>query len=358
VSSADNPFNFFGWQNDSNGGGYLTGATDSGNSLNVGVANQPNSNDTTMLQGGNPQNATFAVWNVPFLAVPNDDFGVVPAADDGCVGLYGRTSGTTFSTGVCGQADVGGCGVYGISCGVAGEQDVFPISSDPSPGFPGPPDPVAPPPGSSALGIGVCGRALTSEGIGDEPSLDTLFPFSIGVLGHSHAGVGIRAHGGFPLATQSIAEIGLTSSNCAARSGAGPGAILSAGRLTLVDAGDAVWENTIHPGGPSQTMSVDFLPQLRLIPTLFLTSYQADDRMEHVRGLPTVGSLGDIFVVAGPIRARGNEGSEQLELGVFMCVQAGQGTAEIPTVWKKFLLGDVIEVANPQQICIPAPQPK
>jgi hypothetical protein len=351
MNAADNPFNFPGWQNDDSTSG--SGATQPGVQLSVGVANTAFYNFATILQSGNPQNTVFSAWNVPTLAVPNSDFGHPPAVDEGCVAVYGRTSGATFSAGVCGQADVGGCGVCGLSCGTVGEASIFAING----GFlyrdgPGPPDPSPPPPGAVQLGIGVAGRALGAEAIGEgvEDSIETLFPFSIGVLGHSSKGVGVRGHGGFPLATTPLSQLNIEA-NCALRRGPGPGAVLSAGRLTILETDDASWDKTIASGGPPQTMSGDFLAQLRLVPALLMESYEEVVRSQHLHALPALGNLGDIFVVAGP-RPNVDNKNVALECNMFLCVQPGLGTKASSTKWKRFRFGDPITVSNAQStIC-------
>jgi hypothetical protein len=366
MTTADNPFNFPGWLLEpfgpGGGGGASSGASTTGNALNVGVANQPSPNDTTIVQAGNPNNTVLSVWNAPIIASLSGPSPAEPGLpiDQGCIGIYGRTSGTTRSFGVCGQADVGGCGVYGISSGVAGEESIFPVEGSLPEGFTSPPDPSGTPASLLELGIGVAGRALHARaiGIGFEDSLETLFPYSIGVLGHSSNGVGLRGHAGSPLATQTIEEIGLGTYDavCAARSGPGPGAVLSAGRLTSLNTDDPAWAGTMLAGGPPQTMSVDFLPQLQLVPTLIFSQYEGLKKSDHTQGLPAAGSLGDIFVAAGPV-ANVDDRNPRLECQIFICVRPGDGTVANPTGWKPFLLDDSIEVTNPATLMCFASSP-
>jgi hypothetical protein len=229
-----------------------------------------------------------------------------------------------------------------------GEESTFFPDGAPE-GFSPPPDPSGP--ATSSLGIGVAGRALDGHFIGHEPSLETLFPFSIGVLGHSSNGVGIRGHGGFPLANIVIEDV-----ECSFRQGPGPGAVFSAGRLIDLETDNLVWAKTISPNGPRQTMSADFLPQLRLIPTLFLSAYQEIERSERLRALPAVGNLGDIFVAAGPLT--NNNQKTELHCQMFMCVQPGNGSAANSTHWRRFLLDEVFEIKNAAELCVLSPPPK
>jgi hypothetical protein len=147
------------------GNPYLGGINANGGS---GQSGPDSFGDVTVVNTAVSLNPTFAGDNI-FPGV-------------GAVGLYGRSRGTSFSIGVLGQSSIG-CGVFGLATDEK----------------------------SQTLGIGVVGRSL--GGLDMEPSQPVedvviaptggapapggaLLTGSIGILGQSANGSGLRGHGG------------------------------------------------------------------------------------------------------------------------------------------------------------------
>jgi hypothetical protein len=210
----------------------------------------------------------------------------------------------TRNIGVAGLSDVGGVGIYGI----VGSVDIEGTGVSP------------PVPGS--LGVGVVGRAM--DGVATEDvGVETLPAFiedgSIGVLGTSMTGVGVRGHSG-PL----LADGGELSGGPA-----GPGAVFSAGMLS--SNGDA--------GNVNELISLDPLPQLRLIPGPGVPSGVTPGPGT----LPAVGHLGDLYTMATAEPVNLNDVAQSCRL--FLCVQAGEGTKANPTAWAELLQEFVVVVS-------------
>jgi kumamolisin len=227
--------------------------------LNYGVpiyegGGQWNSSPPTPPLGGSQQTGDNLIagrtngWNFGnctyLVSISNNN--AVLAADNydttsGGVGVYGRSRGSAWSIGVAGLSNTG-CGMYGIAAA-----------------------PIA-----GGKGIGVAGRALGGTATEYLP-LEEVVGQPVGVLGHSAEGPGVRGHGGI-LLKQPQKGVTLPAALAA------PGGVFSSGRLS---------DQQLGKGGvqtPLETFSLDSLPQLRLIPSTNNT-------------LPTVGQIGDLFVV-------------------------------------------------------------
>jgi kumamolisin len=290
--NTDNPFNFSyppnqnGW---AIGQGY--GASDSFDSLNVGQFNTADNfglqsgpydainhgdgdgpdvfGDVTVINTAVGYNATFAADNIYI--------------GEGAIGLYGRSHGTDFSIGVLGQSSQGS-GLYGLAT------NENPSASPCTPGN----------------GIGVVGRSM--GGVKPERiSVERIVGEPIGVLGHSTTGPGVRGHSG-PLFTPP----GLGSLPHPVTD-ASPGGVFSAGRLQ---------NETIVGASATQQMSVDSLPQMRLVPTT-------------ATKLPTNAKIGDFFVAFSP-NPVGNDPSGTAQL--FVCTHF---LGNVPQ-WQQVELGTAI----------------
>jgi hypothetical protein len=297
------------WRNNDQGD---SGASDNGDAIVSGAVNSAMPNSYQAFPG----TATIAIVGAPFntaVTVVNDTTALLatPASGAGTsfdrvVGVFGRARPPTGlpgdppptrNIGVAGLSDVGGVGVYGIT-------GSSPLS--------------IPPPFSVdalELGIGVAGRALDGVQVEDEP-LEVLFATSIGVLGTSTTGVGVRAHAG-PLVEG--------EADSPTQGPPGPGAIFSAGLTTQV------LPDPEARRGEFEIVSTNALPQLRLIPG---------------RGneLPRVGHLGDLYAMATPADAVGSVPTHaHLTCRLFLCVQAGNGTTR-QTGWAEIRQGAHVTV--------------
>ena len=257
--SADYPFSFGSggeWLNyggpanlggpwiDPNEVNQFQGAQTTSDPIRAGLINTWGSEQTVL--GPNPE----AGYYCTYLWAKNNNNAVLAADNAGTgggVGVYGRCLGPSWAIGVAGVA-LTGCGVYGIAANTT-------ISATGSP-----------------IGVGVAGRAL--GGIATEYlPLEEVVGEPVGVLGHSANGPGIRGHGGVLLKQP---QAGVTLPAAAAA----PGGAFSSGRLN---------DRELGPGRPQQTVSLDSLPQLRLIPSI-------GDK------LPITAQVGDLFLVV-PVRS-------------------------------------------------------
>jgi hypothetical protein len=202
----------------------------------------------------------------------------------------------TRNIGVAGLSDVGGAGVYGVT----GSVDIE--GTGVSPPVPG------------KLGIGVVGRAMDGVAV-EDTATETLPVFladgSMGVLGTSMTGVGVRGHSG-PL----VAGGGELSGGPP-----GPGGVFSAG--LLAPTGDG--------GNVNELVSLNPLPQLRLIPG----PGTPPGVPPGPGSLPAVGHLGDLYAMATvePVNLTNLAQSCRL----FLCVLAGNGSPGNPTAWAEIL---------------------
>jgi hypothetical protein len=316
------------WGNvDTQAGG---GASSAGHGLQTGTYNSgfpvsnavPFGSATTILVGAF-NNAAVCVLNEP------SSEPVAPSSD-GLVGIYGaalrpREKGgdynphrvpdtadilpMTRSIGVAGSVDAWGAGVFGIT----GSTPAKP----PSRGI------------NQHLGIGVAGWALelsqpadNFEGSGllpgDLPTALGSFEGSVGVLGISQTGVGVRGHAGDVLHENRSIEAPAV------------GAVFSAGvGPELRPPPKRVGSRAPTPPFPSAAPP---LPQVRIVPAAVLT-------------LPAVGHLGDLYMLAVV-----EEGSQSIAPVVtcklFLCVKAGRGTFEAPTSWAELLQGPAVCVTG------------
>jgi kumamolisin len=237
------------------------GAKGTGDAIVAGRANTCNRYDSTYLLANSPNNATVAGYNF---------------APTG-VGVYGRSSGNTWSIGVGGVSGTG-CGVYGIAAA----------------------------PAAGAKGIGVAGRAM--GGIATEYlPLEEVVGQPVGVLGHSAEGPGVRGHGGV-LLKQPQAGVELPFAVAA------PGGVFSSGRLS-----DQVLGKGSRKSLP-ETVSLDSLPQLRLIPSIKNT-------------LPAVAQIGDLFLVV-PVHSDAVPNAQ-----LYVCTASYIGSAP---QWQQVTLGTVL----------------
>jgi Pro-kumamolisin, activation domain len=236
----------------------IIGSEKTGDSIVAGRVNVWNKGDCTHLEAISNNNAVLAADNA-------EDTG-------GGVGVYGRSRGNSWSIGVAGVSDTG-CGLYGVA-----GQTVSPT------------------------GVGVAGRAL--GGIATEYlPLEQVVGVPVGVLGHSAHGPGVRGHGGV-LLKQPQAGVTLTAAVAA------PGGVFSSGRLNDREMGKGA-------NVPLQTVGLDPLPQLRLVPSIG-------------RKLPTIGEVGDLFLVAPAL----SDGVLRATLHVCTAVHSG-GAPQ----WQQVLLG-------------------
>jgi kumamolisin len=213
------------------------GSSSSGDEINAGQVNTADPYDCTYLYNNNPNNAVLAADN--------------QSPGNGAVGLFGRSRGSTWSIGVAGESQTG-CAVYGIATG-----------NEPS----------------SPNAIGVVGRSM--GGIATETlPLEQVVGEPIGVLGHSANGPGVRGHGGVLLKQPQAGRF-------LPPAAADPGGVFSSGRLH-----DQALDPAIPPNKalltPPQTVSLDSLPQLRLVPSV------------HAQ-LPATAEVGDFFLVWVPV---------------------------------------------------------
>lgn len=188
--------------------------------------------DPTVINTAVAYNATFVSDNIYTGA--------------GSIGLFGRSRGSDFSIGVMGQSSKG-CAMYGLAT------DENPTSS----------------PCEPFHGIGVVGRSMGGLAP-EEVSVERMVGESIGVLGQSTKGAGVRGHSGFLLKqppTGALLPAFETS----------PGGVFSSGRLQDV----ALPPTSL---GAQSLVSLDSQPQLRLVPSVGTT-------------LPTNAQIGDFFLV-------------------------------------------------------------
>jgi kumamolisin len=236
-----------------------SGSNSSGNSINAGQFNTSNIFDCTYVYNNSPNNAVFAADN--------------QSTGNGAVGLFGRSRGSSWSIGVAGES-VNGCAMYGIATGE-----------------------------TPAQGIGVVGRSM--NGIATETlPLEQVTGEPIGVLGHSAVGPGVRGHGG-PLLKQPDAGLSLPSVEAA------PGGSFSSGRLH-----DQKMPGAVLP----QTVSLDSLAQLRLIPSTVGT-------------LPAIARIGDLFLVFPPTPVGTTEVAAVAQL--YLCTHIVKGVPQ----WQLVQLG-------------------
>jgi hypothetical protein len=201
---------------------YDVGNTSTGGDVQLGDGNSADPNDATVITTAAPKNAAFAAQN--------SDQG------DGAVGVFGRSFGSTRSIGVAGETQTG-CGVYGI--------------------------------GALGTTIGVAGRSMGAVAVETDP-LEKVVGEPVGVLGHSTLGPSVRGHGG------SLTTLPQNTPP-PPPADAAPGGVFSSGQLQAVPIAE--------PGfGGVQNVSLDALPQLRLIPSVSAK-------------LPIKGQWGDLYVV-------------------------------------------------------------
>lgn len=239
---------------------YGGGSASSGDSINAGQYNTANIYDCTYVYNNSPNNAVLVADNT--------------STGNGAVGVFGRSRGSTWSIGVAGESQTG-CAVYGIA---TGEQP------------------------SSPNVIGVVGRSM--GGIATETlPLEEVVGEPIGVLGHSANGPGVRGHGG-PLLKQPQAGEFLPPAPAA------PGGVFSSGRLR--DLG--LFRD------PPQTVSLDSLPQLRLVPSVGTK-------------LPVTAQVGDLFLVV-------HQASDAtLPARLFVCTALSTFAAEPVPQWQQVQMG-------------------
>jgi hypothetical protein len=190
-----------------------------GDDVQLGNGQQADENDATLIKTINPKNAVLVGWN----------------ARSGA-GVFGRCDEAQFDPGGIGVAgqSAHGCGVYGIAT-------------------------------EDANTIGVVGRAMSGVEV-EDISLEQVVGEPVGVLGHSIKGPGVRGHGG-PLLT-------LPQGPPPPPVQAAPGGVFSSGQL----------QDTVILGAQDpQEVSLDPLPQLRLIPSKRAV-------------LPTTAEIGDFFL--------------------------------------------------------------
>jgi kumamolisin len=270
----EHPFSFGAggeWLYHNDGGG----SSSSGNSINAGQMNTANIYDCTYVYNNAPNNAVFVADN--------------QSAGNGAVGLFGRSRGSSWSIGVAGEC-VNGSAVYGIATGEVASQ-----------------------------GIGVVGRSM--NGIATETlPLEQVVGAPIGVLGHSEVGPGVRGHGGVLLKQP---QAGLTL----APQLAAPGGVFSSGRLQDQSL------SYIFPSDTPQTVSLDALPQARLVPSV--AAQHINDVVKPE--LPVVGQVGDLFLLVPPLQS-----PVQSSAGFFGSAQLYVCTAVVPE------RGDVANPAGPR----------
>ncbi len=236
------------------------GGNDTGNSVNLGQINNAAPNDVTLITTACNDNATLAADNT--------------ATGNGAVGVFGRSRGTTWSIGVAGESQ-SGCGVYGIA---AGEWKI------------------------NLNIVGVAGRSLAGFALESAP-IEEVVDAPIGVLGQSANGPGVRGHGGSLLKQPDQGALFPYFD-------AAPGGVFSSGRLQ--DKGLFT--------DPPQTVSIDPLPQLRLVPSVGAT-------------LPTVAQLGDLFLVIP------GQGDNYESAQLYICTSLSPAAAGAVPQWQQVQLG-------------------
>jgi kumamolisin len=257
--SPEAPFSFGAggeWLYHDDGGG----SASSGDSISAGQFNTADIYECTYVYNNSPNNAVLVADNT--------------STGNGAVGLFGRSRGSSWSIGVAGESQTG-CAVYGIA---TGEQP------------------------SSPNVIGVVGRSM--GGIATETlPLEEVVGEPIGVLGHSANGPGVRGHGG-PLLKQPQAGEFLPPAAAA------PGGVFSSGRLQ--DLG--LFRD------PPQTVSLDSLPQLRLVPSVGTK-------------LPVTAQVGDLFLVVH----QASDATFPAQL--FICTALSTFAAEPVPQWQQVQMG-------------------
>jgi hypothetical protein len=240
-----------------------SGSSSSGNSINAGQFNTANVHDCTYVYNNSPNNAVFVADN--------------QSTGNGAVGLFGRSRGSTWSIGVAGET-VNGSAVYGIATGEVPSQ-----------------------------GIGVVGRSMNGIATETLPT-ERVVGEPIGVLGHSAVGPGVRGHGG-PLLKQPDAGVTLPPVEAA------PGGSFSSGRLS-----DQRVPGAVLP----QTVSLDSLAQLRLIPST-------------TGSLPPIAKIGDLYLVYPPHHPPPPVGGTQITVvaALFLCTHIVKGVPQ----WQPITLG-------------------
>jgi hypothetical protein len=315
---ADDPFRFGGlWSYLLEQAGVLNlvsgSAQETGDDLAAGVANTATSPDTTVITGHAPRNAALFVENdgagPPFEQIPQDSDGLIAvfgrSAFDSAQGNLGSdpfvpsylTDPDIYTgIGVAGSVDQRGCGVYGLT------GSTFVATAGPEVGTG--PEPLWTSANARFQGIGVVGRAMNGFSVEDPTiSIENLFDSSIGVLGTSTWGVGIWGHSG-PLEPPNLED-----------------------SLPPVDSPPVIVQKELAAGGvfsvgrlEGQEMSLDAIPQIRLIPGLSSQS------------LPSTARLGDIYVQGA---SSGGQDQGPTTCLMFLCVQTGDGDA----AWAEFELG-------------------
>jgi hypothetical protein len=290
----------------------------SGQDIAVGATNSASPNNGTCISGGAANNASLFVINRgSSFAEQNGTPPSKPGPEDvdGVVGVFGRggflspslstalpgaSAGLvpelTFmpptAAGVVGQADERGVGVYGLCAGS------FVDGSATLPGH--------------FQGIGVVGRAMDGFQVEDRTvPIETIFNYSIGVLGISKGGIGVLGHGG-PPAGESVPRGSLLEAR---------GGVFSTGFTIRTGAPDTI--SSIH-------LSRNAVAQLQLVPSV------AGD-------VPLTGHWGDLYVGAAV-----GSGEQVPSLGcvMFLCQTAGGDVPNFPgrPQWAPFLLGPVKSV--------------
>jgi hypothetical protein len=243
------------------------GSSSSGDSINAGQFNTANVYDCTYVYNNSPNNAVFVADN--------------QSAGNGAVGLFGRSRGSTWSIGIAGET-VNGSAVYGIATGEVPSQ-----------------------------GIGVVGRSMNGIATETLPT-ERVVGEPIGVLGHSAVGPGVRGHGG-PLLKQPDAGVILPPVEAA------PGGSFSSGRLS-----DRKVPGAVLP----QTMSLDSLAQLRLIPSA-------------TGSLPPIARIGDLYLVFPPPPA--GVPQTAVAAALFLCTHILKGVPQ----WQPISLGASMPGGSP-----------
>jgi hypothetical protein len=235
-----------------------TGGFGTGADVQLGGTNITDPNDTTLIKVQASRRAAFAAGNID--------------AGDGTVGVLGQSGGSARAIGVAGQSSTG-AGVYGIA-------------TDEN---------------SSGRGIGVVGRAMGGVAV-ESNAVEEVIREPVGVLGHSSNGPGVRGHGG-PLLP--IPQGSLTFSVVAA-----PGGVFSSGQLQ---------DQVSPPASTPQAVSLDALPQLRLVPSA-------------AGKLPTHARIGDLFMALAPSDPTG---AGPVAAALFICTTFDGVTP----LWQRVALG-------------------
>jgi hypothetical protein len=236
------------------------GGSGTGADVKLGKDNVPDLNDTTYIFVRALSHAVFAAENTD--------------PGDGTVGVLGKSDASTRAIGVAGQSSTG-AGVYGIA-------------TDEN---------------SSGRGIGVVGRAMGGVAVETEP-VENIVGEPTGVLGHSINGPGVRGHGG-PLLT--LPKVNLPPVV------ADPGGVFSSGQLQ---------DQVSPPATTPQAVSLDALPQLRLVPSA-------------AGILPTHAQIGDLFMALAPSDPTG---AGPVAAALFICTTF----VGVTPVWQRVALGSPV----------------